>query len=869
MRVVKFMFLALVFFTSVALITVSPPPPPGPIGAFANGVFPSTVPGEGSSWEMEDIFPDLEIPSPLRIIEMPGSSDLLVLSKIGQVWLVSTTDQSKKKVLDVTDRCQGVGESGVTGIALHPKFGNPAFPDKQVGFVFYPAKLNPQAFEEKLFLRLSKFEWDESNQEFDNDSEEILMQQYDRWSWHNGGGMFFDEKGFFYFGIGDEGHNNFQAVSTQRLDGGMFSGIFRIDVDKDPTRSHPIRRQPLPNDQPELPRYADWDTYTQGYYIPNDNPWLSSDSSHLEEYFAIGCRSPYSLSYDMENQQIWLADVGSHIREEIDKVDKADNLQWPFAEGNLLSETVAKPEQIIGNEKGPFFDYERAIGSCIIGGSVYRGNVFPNLNGKYLYADYGVDKLWALKSTSGDSTTQNEILLNGLSSPDIVLPEGPGISGIHAMKNGDIYLTIIGKDPFDPSKIVKLKQKSTVADPPSKLSELGIFNNLDDLIPVDGFIPYQVNSPLWSDRAIKQRWMSIPSDGSFNTNQEKIKFSAFNDWEFPVGTVFIKHFELPITTDLNGPTKRLETRFFVLGEGEIGYGLSYKWNDDGTEAYLTGGASSKDFDIMEDGQVQFTQTWDFPGRDQCMTCHTSNANFVLGVKTHQLNGEMEYLGTQMNQISYIKSHNIFSNPSDANTSQLKAYPIDDESADLGVRVRSYLDANCASCHRPAGVHNVDMDLRFTTPLELQNIIKLRTKSENSNLDNYIVEPGDHASSELWIRDAKSEGLKMPPLARNLVDEVYIEKLAEWIDGLSDEAGEIEALVLYPNPNFGHLFIQMKREWEPPFPMEMYNVAGQLVLNENMESHTKYIDLNAQPSGIYFIRIEANGEQYMEKIILER
>ena len=377
------------------------PPPPGAIGPYLNGVFPSTTPGEGSSWELVDPFPELYIPSPLDIVEFPTTNDVLVLSKLGEVWRVSFENQTSEKVLDIKDRALGVGESGVTSIVLHPKFGNSNYPDKQELYIFYPAKDDPQRWETEIFLRLSKFKWDADQGAFDPDSEEILIQQYDRWTWHNGGGLFFDNEGFLHLAIGDEGKDEFQTVSTQRMDGGLFSGVFRIDVDMDPSRSHPIRRQPLPNGPPELPRYEGWDTYTQGYFIPNDNPWLSPDGSTLEEYVAIGVRSPYSMSYDSEEEQIWIADVGAASREEINKVNWRDNLQWPYREGTAISEVHAKPDNLIGNEKEPFFEYGRDFGNCVIGGGIYRGDVFPNLNGQYLFADFGTDKLYALKETDG------------------------------------------------------------------------------------------------------------------------------------------------------------------------------------------------------------------------------------------------------------------------------------------------------------------------------------------------------------------------------------------------------------------------------------------------------------------------------------
>ncbi len=843
------------------------PQPPGAIAPFANGIFPSTIPGEGSSWTLEDPFPDLEIAAPLRIINMPGSDDILVLGKLGEVWQVSIENQTKKKVLDISDRAQGVGESGVTGMVLHPKFGLNSFPDKQEIYLFYPSKLNPQQFEEQIFLRLSKFKWDPNIGAFDPNSEEILIQQYDRMSWHNGGGLFFDNEGFLYLSMGDEGKEEHQEASTQRIDGGFFSGVIRIDVDKDSTRSHPIRRQPQANAAPASPRYDNWKTFSQGYYIPNDNPWLSQDSSHLEEFWAIGLRSPYSMSYDHENDQIWIADVGSDKKEEINKVDKADNLQWPYMEGNIKLEAHERPENLIGNEKGTFFEYDRSLGSCVIGGAVYRGNKFPNLNGKYLFADYNQDKLLALKNTSGERTEEYEVLITDLNIPGTELPEGPGISGIHVLSNGDIYITVIGKDHTAPSKFFKLKQKTSVLDPPSKLSELNIFEDLTNLKPIAGFIPYKVNAPLWSDRAIKTRYMAVPNDGTFDSSAEQIAFHSVEDWVFPEGTVFIKHFDLPITIDPAGPTRRLETRFFVIGEDQVAYGLTYKWNDEGTEAFLLGGGSSKPFKIMDGQEVAYTQEWDFPGRDQCMSCHTSNANFVLGVKTHQLNGDLEYDGIQMNQLAYLNEHKILNGYYANNLPQ--SYGLDNPEVDLELRIKSFLDANCASCHRPGGIPNVEMDLRYRKPLILQNIVNHQVNSEASTQNGLIIKPGNHAASEIWKRVSTEHELKMPPLGRNIVHNEFSDQLAQWIDGLAEDSGELQSTLIYPNPSFGHITIQLKSELEGPFKYDIYNSNGTLQLTQEFTSHTKFIDLSTLSSGIYFLKIDANEEIETERIVLTK
>ena len=105
---------------------------------------------------------------------------------------------------------------------------------------------------------------------------------------------------------------------------------------------------------------------------------------------------------------------------------------------------------------------------------------------------------------------------------------------------------------------------------------------------------------------------------------------------------------------------------------------------------------------MESGSVAFTQTWDYPSTDQCLSCHNHNAKYVLGVKTHQLNSTIEYpsLGLNINQLNYLNSVGAFHQDIGQAAAYPKAAAINDESADLDLRILSYFDSNCSSCHRP-------------------------------------------------------------------------------------------------------------------------------------------------------------------------
>jgi len=106
---------------------------------------------------------------------------------------------------------------------------------------------------------------------------------------------------------------------------------------------------------------------------------------------------------------------------------------------------------------------------------------------------------------------------------------------------------------------------------PQTLSATGAFSHVGTLQPAPGLISYEVNSPLWSDGAVKKRWIAIPSDGNRNSASEQIEFRANEPWTFPVGTVAIKHFEMPNDESNPFSTERLETRFGGSGHKHCDY----------------------------------------------------------------------------------------------------------------------------------------------------------------------------------------------------------------------------------------------------------------------------------------------------------
>lgn len=778
------LFLSLCFVIFLANTPVSDGPgigSPQPVVPYLNNIFPDQAPtmGSGYSYVIENAFPNLTFIDPVDMLELPGNK-IMVIGKPGYVWIFdnnSTTNQ-KTLVLDVSNQVVVGADGGMLGAVIHPDFGVSGSPNEGYFYLWY--RYHPPSLPENgeyAYLRLSRFKL-EANGTVNAALEYPLIQQFDRHDWHNGGDMFFGPDGFLYIAVGDEGGADDQYNVTQQISSWLLGGVLRIDVDqRGGSVSHPIRRHPVNTATPP----SGWpNTFTQGYYIPNDNPWLDAGGSILEEFYAIGTRSPHRMTYDNVTGEIWLGDIGQATREEISLVEKGANLQWPYKEG-IINGPKAKPNPLIGFDQPPVFDYPRDFGRCVIGGFVVRGNKYPELEGKYIFGDHEVQNVWTLEQSQTGGAPDVQFLLNvpleGTGAKD-------GISSFYSGADGTIYILDLYGTNQDGGKIHKLVRiTNSIPDPPEKLSDLGVFTNLATLETVPGIIPYTVNTPLWSDRAEKKRWIALPNDGHHNSPEEQIVFQKDDFWKFPAGTVLIKHFELPVDENNPAIVRRLETRFIVFDKFGSAYGLTYKWNDAGTEAFRLQGAETKDFTVTKLNGSTYTQTWEFPSRQQCLECHNANAGYALGVRTRQLNGDFTYpSGISANQIETWEHLGMFNSAVEAPVLLPQSTPIDNPQASTEFKVRSYWDANCSFCHRPNGVNAV-FDARGKTPIHDQKIINTTVESNASPMDGIVVTPQNTGQSVLWIRDNSISADAMPPLAKNLVDDQYMTLLTGWINEL--------------------------------------------------------------------------------------
>jgi hypothetical protein len=747
----------------------------------------------------------------------PRSNTLHVAGKEGYVWYFdnNAATTTKTQLLNISARVQVTDNTGLVGLAFHPEWGLAGSPNRGYFYVFYyysPAPIpvpdnaaSPQAVG---YNRISRFTKLDGQTVADPNSELVLLQQFDRHDWHGGGPMFFGPDGFLYFSIGDEGGNfdgwrvGFLGYNTaQSRSKGLNGGVFRIDVDNNASRSHPIRRQPVPAGTPP----AGWPaSFSANYMIPDDNPWLHADGSQLEEYWCLGLRSPHTMMQDPATGNIYVGDVGDEQREEINLIKKGSNYQWAYKQADLNAYQT-KPSPLVGTDAPPIHSYGRSTGVCVVCGPVYRGSALgSSLRGHLLFADHEFTKIWVL-TLNADGTAQTGTSTNlNVSNFSSGFHQGLVSWGVdhnlepYMVKIGDGY---VDNTPQGTGKILKLVPAAgTVPDPPSTLTLLGAFSNLQTLTPAPGFVPYQPIEGFWSDGAAKQRWICVPNDGTPDTPAERIgtNVDPAVHWIYPVGTVIMKHFSLPVDDRTPAVLKKIETRFLIKESNGEWYGTTYRWRDDESDADLVPSAAQSRTFTIPTASGSRTQTWTYPSRNDCFSCHVSSAGTILGLRPHQLNSDILYptTGRTGNQLFTMSSIGLMSPgwQETSLTSLAKAMRNDDFTgsnsiamlANLEKRARSYLDSNCSYCHRQGGVVP-EFDLRYTTPLNGMGILGIPTKKTYGIADERLIAPQNFAASIIHARANIINGTgnltQMPPLFKSMVDTNGVLVLKEWIQSL--------------------------------------------------------------------------------------
>jgi glucose/arabinose dehydrogenase len=294
-----------------------------------------------------------------------------VLEQAGRILTFTGSDPRPVVFLDISGRIQSGGEEGLLGFAFAPDF------DRSGVFFLDYTMANPRRTVIASFTSTANSAGPSTSSVANLASEAVLLEIMQPFPNHKGGQLAFGPDGYLYIAMGDGGSGGDPFRNGQNPNA-LLGKILRIDV-KDRTK----------------------------YAVPPDNPFAAGGGRG--EIYAYGLRNPWRFAFD--GNDLWVADVGQDLFEEIDLVTKGGNYGWNVMEGKHCYN--AKTCDAAGMTP-PIFEYGHDAGACsITGGFVYRGSDIPELRGAYVYGDYCNGRIWALRYGGGQVAAQSEILASG------------------------------------------------------------------------------------------------------------------------------------------------------------------------------------------------------------------------------------------------------------------------------------------------------------------------------------------------------------------------------------------------------------------------------------------------------------------------
>ena len=339
------------------------PAPPNPAG--------SSSPPKLASVEIE-LVEVATLEQPLAMAIRRGDPALYVAQKTGSVVRIAGGRVDPAPVLDIGASVSSGSEQGLLGLAFSP--------DGRYLYVNY-TDTNGDTHVTEYAMRGDRA---------DATTRRDVLFVDQPFVNHNGGNLAFGPDGHLYVGLGDGGsggdpHGNGQSLST------LLGKMLRID----------------PRPSTEL-----------GYSVPPTNPFVGRTGAR-PEIWAYGLRNPWRYSFDRETGDLWIADVGQSEWEEID-VQPADsdggvNYGWAEMEGDHPYDGGEPPDGAIR----PVFEYSHEEGGCTVtGGYVYRGHEIPDLYGAYVFGDYCIGRLEAIRLEGGRVVEHRSLgpVVQGLSS---------------------------------------------------------------------------------------------------------------------------------------------------------------------------------------------------------------------------------------------------------------------------------------------------------------------------------------------------------------------------------------------------------------------------------------------------------------------
>jgi uncharacterized repeat protein (TIGR03806 family) len=341
-------------------------------------------------------------------------------------------------------------------------------------------------------------------------------------------------------------------------------------------------------------------------------------------------------------------------------------------------------------------------------------------------------------------------------------------------------------------------------DQPKALSEWRLLKIEGGRLSLNaGVVPYDLNTPLFSDYAHKLRTIWMPKGKS-------ARYDAKNSFDFPVGTIISKTFYYPLpgagkwdgksvariaaNNDLQGESldlskvRLIETRLLV--RREAGWeAMPYVWNESQTEATLKRAGDLIALELVDSDGGRETADYQVPDQNQCASCHATDnktrALHPIGPKARHLNRDFAYAGGSENQIAHLARVGYLTGAPDPARAPRNADWQDAAHARLEDRARAYLDVNCGHCHSqtgPAITSGMWLDAAIVDRLKLGFCKQPVAAGKGTGNRLYDIAPGQADASVLVFRmDSDDPSVMMPELGRSVVHREGVELIREWID----------------------------------------------------------------------------------------
>jgi glucose/arabinose dehydrogenase len=324
---------------------------------------------------------------PLAIAVRTGDPALYVAQKTGTVVAIRGGTSDPAPVLGITEEVSLGSDQGLLGLAFAPN-----------GRYLYVNYTDTNGDTQVTEYAMGQEQADPATRR-----DVLFVEQ--PYSNHNGGNLAFGPDGYLYIGLGDGGsggdpHGNGQSLST------LLGKMLRIDP-------RPSGGRP--------------------YAIPPDNPFVDRSGAR-PEIWAYGLRNPWRYSFDRETGDLWIGDVGQGEWEEVDLQPAGspggENYGWNRMEGDHSYDGADPPADAVP----PVFEYSHDDGGCTVaGGYVYRGESIPDLYGAYVFADYCLGRLEALRLRDGKVIGHRSLG-----------PVVPGLSSFGEDAQGELYAMSLG-----------------------------------------------------------------------------------------------------------------------------------------------------------------------------------------------------------------------------------------------------------------------------------------------------------------------------------------------------------------------------------------------------------------------------------------